>query len=99
MTFAGALAAFLAAGVLCRALQKRARGEPMARAAKTSVDRRDFLKQAAVAGAALSTPAGLAEAQSAAQRTPGPAAPVMTAAGEAGPLSDTEVLTADRTGS
>src|SRR5688572_21802898 len=70
-------------------------------ASKTSVDRREFLKGAAVTGAAALVPAGVGTTAEAAQAPAPPAqgpsgAPV--AAREADPTGDVEVLTTDRPG-
>ena len=72
----------------------------MTRSSKTSIDRRGFLKRAAtVSAAALATPIAGAAAQPAVQRAAMPTTPIMSAAAEAAPPPEVEVLAADRTGS
>jgi len=64
------------------------------------MNRRGFLKRASLAGAAaIAVPDVGVDAQAPAPRAPAPATPIMSATAETAVLPDTEVLTADRTGS
>jgi acetolactate synthase I/II/III large subunit len=64
------------------------------------MNRRGFLKRASLAGAAaIAVPDVGVDAQAPAPRAPAPATPIMSASAETAVLPDTEVLTADRTGS
>jgi len=65
------------------------------------MNRRGFLRRASLAGAAaIAAPdVGVVDAQAPAPRAPAPATPIMSATAETAVLPDTEVLTADRTGS
>jgi len=64
------------------------------------MNRRGFLKRASLAGAAaIAAPDVGVDAQAPAPRAPAPATPIMSASAETAVLLDTEVLTADRTGS
>jgi len=64
------------------------------------MNRRGFLKRASLAGAAaIAVPDVGVDAQAPAPRAPAPATPIMSASAETAVLLDTEVLTADRTGS
>src|SRR5882762_10706177 len=64
------------------------------------MNRRGFLKRASLAGAAaIAAPEVGVDAQAPAARAPAPATPIMSASAETAVLPDTEVLTADRTGS
>ncbi len=64
------------------------------------MNRRGFLKRASLAGAAaIAAPDVGVDAQAPAPRAPAPATPIMSATAETAVLPDTEVLTADRTGS
>src|SRR5438270_589617 len=69
----------------------------MAKPEKAAVDRRNFLKTAAVGAAALAAPPGTLAAQQAEMRRSIP--PSMSPEAESGTPSNAEVLTADRTGS
>jgi acetolactate synthase-1/2/3 large subunit len=69
----------------------------MAKPKKVVVDRRNFLKNAAAGAAALAAAPGTAAAQQAELRRSVP--PPMSPEAETGAPSNTEVLTADRTGS
>jgi acetolactate synthase-1/2/3 large subunit len=69
----------------------------MAKAKKVAVDRRNFLKSAAAGAAALAAAPGTVAAQEAELRRAVP--PPMSPEAETGAPSNTEVLTADRTGS
>jgi acetolactate synthase-1/2/3 large subunit len=71
----------------------------MAKSRKTSVDRRNFLKGATLAGVAtLAVPAGMVSGQSTPPQPSGGAAP-LSATAEAGTPSEVDVLTTDRSGS
>jgi len=64
------------------------------------MNRRGFLKRASLAGAAaIAVPDVGVDAQAPAPRARAPATPIMSASAETAVLPDTEVLTADRTGS
>jgi len=67
---------------------------------RSFMNRRGFLKRASLAGAAaIAAPDVGVDAQAPAPRAPAPATPIMSATAETAVLPDTEVLTADRTGS
>jgi choline dehydrogenase-like flavoprotein len=71
----------------------------MAKSKKLTLDRRNFLRSAAVVGAAtLAAPLKEARPQQAAAR-PRDAVPLMSVATEAGSAAELDVLTTDRTGS